>query len=69
MATTATLDPKTNILTVVTDQSIADVQTIVGVDTAHTPLLRNPIQVTGATVKLLTNDAGFPKTTATFQLS
>lgn len=69
MTTTATLDPTTKILTVVTDQANSDVLTVVGPDSVHTPLPRNQIVVSGATVKALTNDNGAPKTTATFQLS
>jgi hypothetical protein len=69
MTTTASLDPKTNILTVTTDQAFGAGSVVVGADSTPFIFARNPIVVSGATVKPLTNDQAAPKTTATFQLS
>jgi hypothetical protein len=69
MTTTASVDPKTNILTVITDQAFGAGSVQVGADSTPFTFPRNPIIVSGATVKPLTNDEAAPKTTATFQLS
>jgi hypothetical protein len=69
MTTTASVDPKTNILTVITDQAFGAGAVVVGADSTPFTFARNPITVSGATAKPIANDQGTPKTTATFQLS
>lgn len=66
MTTTVTVDrTKTPaVVTVITDLATGTVN--VGADTI--PFPRNPIIFSGVTATPLTNDQGFPKTTATFSI-